>query len=426
MAAPARGNDDIERKLSAARTQLVIEKPFLGVLVLYLPLTSADAAWCKTIATDAQAIYYNPRYLEGLNLEQTKFLLAHEALHCALSHFYRREHRARHRWDIACDLAVNAILVADGLQPPPGALVERACAGMAAEEIYPSLKDDDTGETIDQHIYDQPQGTDPASGEGTRGGHPPGQTPLADRSPHAEAESDENKSAAALETERDPGSVASVPAPVAGAAREHLAKQWQLRLAAAAQQALRAGKLPGSMARLIDDLLQPQLPWRMLLARYMTSVARSDYSFARPSRREGAAILPGLRAAYVDIAVIIDTSGSIAQQDMQEFIAEINAIRGQINARITLHACDAALSPDGPWTYEPWDELRLPGYLAGGGGTRFTPAFEWAAQLERSPDLLVYFTDADGEFPVREPDFPVLWLVKGKAPVPWGQRVQLN
>lgn len=425
MEAPARGNDDIERKLSAARTQLVIEKPFLGVLVLYLPLTAADAAWCKTIATDAQAIYYNPHYLEGLNLEQTKFLLAHEALHCALSHFYRREHRAKRRWDIACDLAVNAILVSDGLQPPPGALIERACTGMAAEEIYPSIKDDDTGETIDQHIYDQPQGTDPARGEGTRGGRPPGQTPLTDRSPRAETERDEDEPADAPETGHDPGGVRS-PAPVAGAAREHLATQWQLRLAAASQQALRAGKLPASMARLIDDLLQPRLPWRMLLARYMTSVARSDYSFSRPSRREGAAILPGLRAAYIDIAVVIDTSGSITQQDMQEFIAEINAIRGQINARITLHACDAALSPDGPWTYEPWDELRLPRHLVGGGGTRFTPAFEWAAQLERYPDLLVYFTDADGEFPVREPDFPVLWLVKGSAPVPWGQRVQLN
>lgn len=426
MAAPTRGSNDIERKLSAARTQLVIEKPFLGVLVLHLPLAPADPTWCKTIATDAQAIYYNPHYVESLNLEQTKFLLAHEALHCALSHFHRREHRNKHRWDIACDLAVNAILVADGLLPAPGALVEKSCAGMAAEEIYPSIKDDNTGETIDQHIYDQEHGPDSAKGEGTRGRRPPGQTPRTDQSPRAAPSTHAGERAETPDAKRD-GAVAPIPPPsLTGAAREHLATQWQLRLAAAAQQALRAGKLPGSMARLIDDLLQPQLPWRMLLARYMTSVARNDYSFTRPSRREGAAILPGLRASYVDIAIVLDTSGSIAPQDMQEFIAEINAIRGQISARITLHACDAALASNGPWTYEPWDELRLPTQLVGGGGTRFTPAFEWAAQLECRPDLLVYFTDADGEFPAAEPDFPVLWLVKGKAAVPWGQRVQLN
>ncbi|MEK7697597.1 MAG: VWA-like domain-containing protein, partial [Pseudomonadota bacterium] len=44
----------------------------------------------------------------------------------------------------------------------------------------------------------------------------------------------------------------------------------------------------------------------------------------------------------------------------------------------------------------------------------------------RQPDLLVYFTDAKGEFPVQEPSYPVLWLVKGKGTVPWGQRIQLN
>jgi len=426
MATPARDRDEIERKLSAARTQLIIEKPFLGVLVLHLPLAAADA-WCKTIATDAQAIYYNPRYIENLNLEQTKFLLAHEALHCALSHFYRREHRAKHRWDVACDLAVNAILVDDGLQPPPGALVEKACTGMAAEEIYPTIKDDNAGETIDQHIYDQEHGPDPAHGEGTRGGRPPDRSPHTDQPSRLDASRNDGEGPGTTDTSRESGgNLAKPPPSPSGGAREHLATQWQLRLAAAAQQALRAGKLPGSMARIVDDLLQPQLPWRMLLARYMTSVARSDYSFTRPSRREGAALLPGLRAAYVDIAIVVDTSGSIAQQDIREFIAEINAIRGQINARITLHACDAALAPDGPWIYEPWDELRLPARLAGGGGTRFTPAFDWAEQLERRPDLLVYFTDADGEFPPRAPDFPVLWLVKGKAPVPWGQRVQLN
>src|SRR5205085_1060157 len=121
-----RGNsgtaDDIEHKLAAARTQLIIEKPFLGALVLRLPLHAADPQWCKTTATDARAIYYNSAYIERLSLEQTKFMLAHEALHCALSHFHRRQHRAKQRWDVACDFAVNELLVADGLLPPPDAL----------------------------------------------------------------------------------------------------------------------------------------------------------------------------------------------------------------------------------------------------------------------------------------------------------------
>jgi predicted metal-dependent peptidase len=52
--------------------------------------------------------------------------------------------------------------------------------------------------------------------------------------------------------------------------------------------------------------------------------------------------------------------------------------------------------------------------------------FDWLRQKNFAPDLLVYFTDAEGKFPDREPEFPVVWLVKGKAPVPFGVRVQLN
>lgn len=422
------GHDDIERKLSAARTQLIIEKPFLGVLVLHLPLTPADPGWCKSVATDARAIYYNRAYIEQLNLEQTKFVLAHEALHCALSHFHRREHRAKHRWDVACDFAVNSILVADGLIPPPDALIQARYTGMSAEEIYPLIKDHTDGNLIDQHIYDQDDALAGGRGASTRGQQPATTPGGADQPPRTDA------TGAGLSEEHDwrrqHGRAETVDMPPPwlppGNPREQLAAQWQLRLAGAAQQALRAGKLPGSIARLIDGLVQAQLPWRALLARYLSSVARIDYSFTRPNRREGAAILPGLRAEYIDVVVAIDTSGSIESEEMREFASEIDAIKGQLNARISLQACDAALAVDGPWIFEPWEALRLPHDFQGGGGTRFTPVFEWAEQLERPPDLLVYFTDAEGEFPTREPNFPVLWLVKGKANVPWGQRIQLN
>ncbi len=415
--------DDIARKLSAARTQLIIEKPFLGALVLRLPLLPADPAWCKTTATDARGIYYNRGYIEALSLDQTKFVLAHEALHCGLSHFHRRQHRVKHRWDVACDFAVNSLLVADGLVPPPAALLRGAYDGMSAEEIYPYIKEHTDDETIDRHIYDEGDADETAHGEGARGGGHGEQTQPEDNDADTTGDSPNGQGAA---DSGSPDEEQPAPPPLAAGERERLATQWQLRLAGAAQQALRAGKLSASMARLVDDLLQPQLPWRMLLARYLTSNARTDYSFSRPSRREGAAILPGLRAAHIEIAVVIDTSGSIEPREMQEFLSEVNAIKGSLNARIVLHACDAQLAQDGPWTYEPWEELRLPKQLMGGGGTRFAPAIEWAERLDRPPDLLLYFTDAEGEFPTRAPSFPVLWLVKGRAPVPWGQRVQLN
>jgi predicted metal-dependent peptidase len=444
-------DDRIEAKLTAARAWLIIDKPFLGALVLRLPLVEADPRWCRSTATDAKSLYYNRDYIDQLTFEQTKFALAHEALHCALAHFARREHRHKRRWDIACDLAINPALVADGLQPAPNALVLDGFADMAAEEIYPYVQENSDQEPHDQHVYDDSGdgGGRAASGDGMDAGGraTPGAVAgtAAEQSqeqPHtapppsearASRPKDETGSSSATDTNEPPRKGAdtgragtSQPPPLSATERETLAQQWQQRLAGAAQQAMRAGKFGGSVARLVEHLLQPQLPWRMLLARYLTSMARDDYSFLHPSRREGAAILPGLRSIHVDIVVALDTSGSIANEEMREFLSEANAIKGQVGARITLLACDEALAPDAPWVFEPWDEVRLPESLPGGGGTRFTPVFDWVARQDRRPDLLVYFTDAKGEFPAEAPPYPVLWLVKGKAKVPWGQRIQLN
>ena len=80
----------------------------------------------------------------------------------------------------------------------------------------------------------------------------------------------------------------------------------------------------------------------------------------------------------------------------------------------------------GGWSFEPWEEFDLPQEFKGGGSTDFRPVFDWVHGENRRPDVLVYFTDAMGHFPEREPAFPTVWLIKGKAKVPWGQRIQLN
>ncbi len=426
----------LETKLAAARTRLILDKPFLGALVLRLPLTAADPDWCPTTATDARAFYYNPDYIRSLSLEQTQFVLAHEALHCALSHFARRRHRVKHRWDLACDFAINPLLVEDGLPPPDRAVVLDLYKGMTAEEIYPLLEDNDQTETLDRHVYDsegeggEDQGGEgdaprppPQGGEGAgegggagaqgpregAGGQAPGGTPADGEAPGAGG-----------------GARAAAPPPLTPDERETLAIQWQQRMAGAAQQAMQAGRLGGTLARLIDHLLQPRLPWRMLLARYLTALARDDYSYTRPSRREGAFILPSLRSQQIDLVVALDTSGSIQPAEIQEFVSEIDAIKGQMRARITLLPCDAELAPGAPWVFEPWEAFHFPDRVRGGGGTRFTPVFDWLEGRDRAPEALVWFTDAQGEFPHREPNYPVFWLVKGRSPVPWGQRIQLN
>ena len=433
---------EIETKLSAARTRLILEKPFLGALVMHLPLVAADPKWCQTTASDAKAFYYNADYIRSLNLSQTQFMLSHEALHCALGHFARRNHRDIHRWGVACDHAVNLLLMNEGLKPPPGALHKEIYRDLTAEEIYPLIKYDTSEQTLDRHIYDGDPGGDAGKSIADPQAHEAKQSEHAESKP--ENQDQQGAGAGEQNTENEPEhqgkgkanakeqqdekaqSGEPEPAELSESEKEELEVQWKNRLATAAQQAKQAGKLGDSFARIIDHLLQPQLPWRMLLARYMKTIARDDYSFQRPSRREGEAIMPSLHSGEVDVIAVIDTSGSIGEEEMQEFLSEVDVIKAQMRARITLHACDHQLASNGPWLFESWEPIQLPSKMMGGGGTSFVPIFEWISTQHLRPDLLVYFTDAEGEFPESEPDFPVLWLVKGKGKVPWGQRVQLN
>ena len=439
-------NSEIQNKLAAARTRLILDKPFLGALVLRLPLVAADPGWCPGAFTDARKLYYSQDYIDALDIQQTQFVLAKQALHCALSHFARRQHRIKHRWDLACDYAVNPLLIRDGLKAPPEALVDDGFEGMTAEEIYHYIDDldnenselnkenneqsDDPNNSGSNKQDDQQKGQQESQQNNQTDGEPDGnENAQQDISSGEDQQNTQPPSTLSNEdtNESDDDGLASQPDPLTPQEQEELSIQWQQRMAGAAQQAMQAGKFGGSMSRMVDFMLQPKLPWRMLLARYMTATARDDYSYSRPSSRRGdPAILPSMRSAQINVAVGIDVSGSIDDKEMSEFISEVDAIKASMRARITLLPCDSMLAKGSPWIFEPWEEIKFPVSLEGGGGTDFSPVFDWLGLQDQCPDLLVYFTDCNGAFPETLPTYPVIWLVKGKSTAPWGQRVQLN
>ncbi len=405
----------IEKKLTKARTQLMLDKPFLGNLVLRLPLVAADS-WCKTSATDAKNFYYNPEFIDALNNHQIKFVLIHEALHCALTHFARRGNRAKHKWDLACDFAINPLLVKEGFHPPIDVPIFQQYSGMIAEEIYPMISDNIDQEPMDQHLYDDQANEDSKTSEG---GLRENQLEKEPKQSSVESKSNDGKQGKNSKLAQQPPSLQADEV-------EKLATQWQKNLASSAQLAQQAGKLDGEFAKLIDFFLQPQVSWQSLLAQYMSTFARDDFSYARPSRRAGEAILPTLKSHHIDVAIAIDTSGSISQQEVDEFVSEVDAIKATMRASITLFACDDQLAENSPWRFEAWDELQFPASLGGGKGTNFNPVFDYIATQDSACDVLIYFTDAKGKFPETNPNYPVMWLVKGKETTPWGSRIQLN
>jgi predicted metal-dependent peptidase len=375
---------DATTKMAAARTRLILDKPFLGALALRLPLVEAEDNWCPSTWCNGKSLYYNRAYIDSLDIGQTQFALSREALHCALLHFYRRGNRDKSLWENACDFAVNPLLIEDGLKPTPDTVYLPEFDGMTAEEIYPLLLNNES-----EREQSNPRVGDDDSGQ----------------------RSSQQQIAQGLRPSE----------------MEILATQWRQRLAAAAQRAQQAGKLSEEMARFVDFFLQPKLPWRSLLAQHLSATARNDYSYTRPSTRRGdPAVFPGLRSEEIDLVVAVDTSGSIREAEIVQFFSEINAIKGQIRARIVLLCCDVEIDDEFPLIFEAWDEFDFEPRLHGGGGTDFRPVFRWIDQQDMRPDTLVYFTDACGQFPEQEPPYPTVWLVKGGQEVPFGARIQLN
>ncbi|MCC6535791.1 MAG: hypothetical protein IT531_24835 [Burkholderiales bacterium] len=405
-------------KLQAARTRLILDQPFIGALLLALPFE--PVAWCESLATDARRIYFDAAFIDRLDSGECRFWLAHQALHCALGHFARRQHRVRALWDRACDQAVNHLLAAEGMRPPQGAHLDERFRGLSAEETYPLLDTLAERSAIDLHLFDGAGARDARTGARRTAATDPIRARA--QAETVAANDAEMGSDAASQPRRDAERAESEPAPDP----EHLLQRWEMRAAMAAQQARLSGRLAPSWERVLGRVLTPVLPWRALLARHLVAHAQEDYSFVRPARRAGEAILPRLYSRQLDLYVVLDTSGSVGAAQLNAFAAEIDALKSQVRARVTLHACDERLATGGPWTFQPWEALELPQRLTGGAGTDLRPVFDWISRDSLRPDVLVYFTDADGEFPSVAPPYPVLWIVQGARPVPWGERIQLN
>jgi predicted metal-dependent peptidase len=383
-----------------ARAALLVGAPFWGVLSLRL--APVEDASVRTMQTDGVTICYNPDFVAGLSRSLLRTVVAHETMHCAALHHTRRGGRDLKRWNIACDHAINPLLVEAGFELPDGMLLDPAYAGMSAEEIYARLPHDtgDKGETGDDQDGNDPGGmggvTDPPPG-GDESGDPPS---LA-------------------------RSVAPSGQPGAGApSAADLARQeetWTIAAAQAEATAKAMGIGAADAARAIRSQVAPKVDWRDVLRRYLSAAARSDYAWTPPNRRYIARgiYLPSLRSETLGPVVVgVDTSGSIDDATLAAFSAEITAIMDEA-APEAIHVvyCDDAVA--GTETYAPGDVIELTPH--GGGGTAFRPVFDWIGQSDIQPVCLVYLTDLDGWDFGSTPDYPVLWVSTGSTSAPFGE-----
>ena len=295
-------------RLRAARAQIVLQHPFLGALLLRLSKRPDER--CRSIATDGAEIHYHPAYVKDSSLGDIQFHLTHQVLHCVLGHPRRRGHRLAAVWNMACDYAVNQLLLDEGFKPIPGALIDERYRGLSAEEIYPLLGLGESREPLDDHACSSPYRRSF------------GLPPLAAMAPKIVSESEMQDDQRSSD----------------GSANDDIAERWQSNVTHLAQQLRSKRRLSPSLQRALDATLQPVLPWQALLARFLASRSRDDYSFHRISRRGGDALLPSLHSQQTNLVIATDNSGSISDGEINEFIAEIDALKSQVRAHVTLLA----------------------------------------------------------------------------------------
>ena len=191
------------------------------------------------------------------------------------------------------------------------------------------------------------------------------------------------------------------------------------------------GKLPASLREMISDLLNPKIPWYVMLEQYIQKSIISDWRWNPPNRRlVGHDIhLPSTTKEFLNVVVALDTSGSISHNELTSFASEAHAIISSFaTVRMILIDCDAKVqyvsyieagqSIDG--TMLPWEGRAF----IGRGGTSFIPVFEWIEENNEDPDLMLYFTDGYGSYPTYEPSYPVIWIMTTDYEAPFGNIIK--
>ena len=101
--------NNLIRKLLFSRTRVLAKYGFLGLLLMHMKMALDESI--ETAATDAEYIYFSPKFLNELSDNELDFILMHEILHVVLKHCFRDGDRIPELFNIACDIVINSIIL---------------------------------------------------------------------------------------------------------------------------------------------------------------------------------------------------------------------------------------------------------------------------------------------------------------------------
>jgi len=367
---------EIERKISKAKSLLILDHPFFGTAVTCCPIIYTDVVPTASMTMMGQ-LRINPTFVAPLSVKNLQFLLAHEAMHYMLSHVLRRKHREPKAWNVACDKVINDMLIDAGV----GVFIEGGVT-MANARNYAV-----------EELYDE---KDSCGGEGPGGTGNDIGDPV-----------DENGN------------------PLEKSQVHALEAQAKIQVAQSAKAAKALGKLPGSIQCILDEIVSDKTPWHEILQRFMTSKIKEGCSWQRPNRRfMGVGLyLPGAdyRPRLGHVVIGIDTSGSICQQELNEFAGHVNGILDLCGPeKVTVVYCDFEVNHVDEYTPE---DLPINLSSPGGGRTSFKPVFDYIDTHFLEPEIVVYLTDGYGDQDCFTSHHETVWVTTEREEFSWGDVV---
>lgn len=367
---PVEMSKEIPPKLIKAQSRLVIRPAcvFFASLLLGMKLQESTTLNPPTMAVNDTTIFFHPQFVEKCSVEELVGVLAHESMHVAMLHSFRRGERNSKKANRAMDYEINGILEDAGLELPPGRLREKQYDGKCFEEIYRMLPDE--------------PGDDKGNGSGMD---------------------------TCLDAEGD------------AASQQQSEAEAKVRIQQAANIAKAQGNLPSGLAKLVGEVLKPKVDWRDELRRYMSVITKTDQSWSRRQKRFQDVYLPALYApALGRVGVGVDTSGSVYDR-AAEFLDEVRSICEECKpSEIIVVQCDAEITAVN--TYESGEPMTAK--ISGGGGTDLREIFKHFDKDE-APEVVVVLTDLATPFPDVPPGYPVIWVSTDRTVPPFGEVIYI-
>lgn len=362
---------DAQTKVARAKTRLVLDQPFWGNLTLGTPFH--EDANQPTMCTNGEWVKWNADFVDRCTDKNVMFTVAHEIGHIVFNHCVPIDdidgQPVNHEvHNMALDFVLNPILIDGGVgEMPDGCLYDPKYHGWSWLQVYRDL--------IKMDEADRPQ---PQPWGGNVG-------------------SPEDKNDKPLE----------------GAELEQYKAGVAQRVFQAAQVAKAAGKLPAAIEELVKHMRQSKVDWRDVLNRFIGGEQPDDYTWRRPQKRQwfdNDIYMPSIeRMGIGDVVVAVDTSGSVATNELQQFLGEMNRITEDHKPRsVTVITCDARVQSV---THYAEGEIIESIECTGRGGTRVSPVFDYIDEHQLPVDNMVYLTDMGiHDWPDDAPHYPVLWV----------------